>query len=638
MKVKNYLFMVIILILLLGLFFILSIRNSQRVMLSFFEDEARSFLKLIALAQENSIFAEAELEDKITGNLLSIISYINDHGYNQEILDRLRQNFGLSSIVIYDGIQKRIIRKSGNPYEIDIQSFRDEKNINYYYFSVLNEKFIRFVYRINQKVFQIELSAEEIRRFSQEYGIGKILNQLANNPLVHYVLLQDLQGIIFATPNIKTMPRIENDSLLLKVLNNGEEVTRITRFGNKKVLEIVQPFIVEKNMIGLFRIGMNLDNYYQHVKNTYVQLTLIFIVLLFAGIFIFAIFVKYQEYQMREQFFTHIFGSIDEGVLLIDNKGKITGCNKMFSRMTEMSGSLLNNRLYDDKFSNDPFSIKVVQQTGTPVEEEKKIFQKIIRYTTYPIFDKNKSLVGTISVLHDVTERRRQEKEQKEKERLTFLGNLVANFAHEIKNPLNGLAIAAQRLQREYPQQNEGDSKLVSIIIKEIDSMTKVLNDFLSLVRPEVKEYQEFDLSQLTKEVGLLIRQQLSEKGIKYIEHLEEGVSCIASFEDIKRVLTNLLLNAMDAVSAVGDRKPEISISLKRRKKDISIEIVDNGPGIPAQALKKIFEPYYTTKKGGTGLGLYIVQKIINEHNGKIKVQSILGRGTTFSVILPSKR
>lgn len=638
MKTKNYLFIVIILIILLGLFFILSIRNSQRVMLSFFEEEARSFLKLIALAQENSIFAEAELEDKITDNLLSIISYINEYGYNQEILNRIRQNFYLSSIVIYDGAQKRVIRKSGNPYEIDIGSVQGEKNINYYYFSVLNEKYIRFVYRTNQRIFQIELSAEEVRRFSQEYGIGKILNQMADNPLVHYVLLQDLQGIIFATPNIKTMPRIDSDPVLLKALNNGEEITRIITFGNKKVLEIVQPFIVEKNMIGLLRIGMNLDNYYQHVKNTYVQLTLIFIVLLFAGTFIFAIFVKYQEYQMREQFFAHIFGEIEEGVLLIDNKGKITGCNRMFNRMTETSDSLLLNQHYNDKFNNDPFSVNLVQQTGTPVEEEKKIFQKIIRYTTYPIFYTNKKLAGTFSVLHDMTEMRRQEKEQKEKERLSFLGNLVANFAHEIKNPLNGLSIAAQRLQREYPQQNEEYSKLITIIIKEIDSMTKILNDFLSLVRPQVKEYQEFDLSQLTKDVGMLVKEQMNQKGIKYIENIETGIKCVASFEDIKRVLMNLLLNAVDAVSSLVEREPEITISLKRKKMYLVIEITDNGPGIPARALKKIFEPYYTTKKGGTGLGLYIAQKIINEHNGKIKVQSISGRGTTFSVILPYKK
>ncbi|MGQ9534500.1 MAG: ATP-binding protein [bacterium] len=607
-------------------------------MLSFFEEEARSFLKIIALAQENSIFAEAEFEGRIADNLLSIISYIDEAGYDHQTLERMRQNFHLSSIVIYDEIQRKVISESGIPYAIDTISIEDEKKINYYYFSVLNKKFIRFIYRVNQRILQIELSAENIKRFSQEYGIGKILNQMADNPLVQYILLQDLQGIIFATPNIRTMPKIENDPALLWALNNGEEITRIINFGNKKVLEIVQPFVVEQNNIGLFRIGMNLDNYHQHVKNTYFQLAVIFIVLLIGGIFIFSIFYKYQDYQMRLQFFTHILGAIDEGVLLVDNKDKITGNNKMFSSITETQGTLLFNQHYSDKFNDDPFSINLVRQTGVPFEEEKEMFQKIVKYATYPIFDINKKLVGTISILHNVTELRKQEKEQEEKERLSFLGNLVANFAHEIKNPLNGLAIAAQRLQREYPSQNEEYGKLISIIIKEIDSMNRILNDFLSLARPQIKEYQTFDLSQLVKEVGMLIKQQLDQKGIRYNEKIEEGIVCEASAEDIKRVLINLLLNATEAVSSLVDRKPEISISLMHKAKNIVIEINDNGTGIPEAALKKIFEPYYTTKKGGTGLGLYIAQKIVNEHNGKIRAQSIQGKGTTFTVILPCRR
>lgn len=628
----------IILLILLGMFFVLSIRSSQRSMLAFFEEEARSFLTLVARAQENSIFAEAELEDKTTDNLLSIVSYINEYGYNQESLDKIRQNFNLSSILIYDEIKRRLISKSGNPYEIDFQSLEDSKKIKFYYFSILNGKYIRFIYKTNQKIFQIELSAEEIKRFSQEYGIGKILNQMADNPLVQYLMLQDLQGIIFATPNIKTMPKIESDSTLLMALNNGEEITRITKFGNKKVLEIARPFIVENNIVGLFRIGMNLDNYYQHVKNTYLQLTLIFIILLIAGIFIFTIFIKYQNYQMREQFFSRILGAIDEGVLLVDDQGKITGINKMFSRIAEIQEGLLSNQHYNEKFRDDPFSVNLVQQTGTAVEEEKVIFQKIIQYATYPLFDLNKKFVGTISILHNVTKIRKQEEEQKEKERLSFLGNLVANFAHEIKNPLNGLAIAAQRLQREYPSQNEDYNKLTTIIIKEIDSMTRILNDFLSLVRPQIKEFQEFNLSQLIKEVGILIKEQSSPKGIKYNENIEEGIIYQASIEDIKRVLLNLLLNAMEAVSSVTDREPEIGILLQKGKTNLVIKITDTGPGIPAPALKKIFEPYYTTKKGGTGLGLFIAQKIIREHNGTIKVQSGFKKGTTFTVILPVKK
>ena len=634
MNTKNYLLMAFILLTLLGIFLIFSIINSQRTMLAFFKDEARSFLALIALAQENSIFAEAELEDKITDNLISIIHYLNEIGLKKNELDKIRQNFNLSSILIYNPSRKNIVIKSGNPYEIDYKGFNSEDKIKYYYFTVLNEKFIRFIYKNGRFIYQIELSAEEIKKFSQEYGIGKILNQMATNPIINYVVLQDLQGIIFATPNVKTMPRLQSDSNLLMVFQNGDEVSRIINFNNKKVLEIVTPFIVEKEIIGLLRIGMNLDNYYQYLNNTYIQLGMLFIILLGAGIAIFAIFIKHQDYQMREQFFSHILGAIDEGVLLVDEMGMIKGVNKMFGKITGMQEIALLNTEYDKVFNSDPFSIKIVQEIKSFVEEEKELFQKIVRYTTYPLYD-NKKFVGTISVLHNVTEIRRQEKEQKEKERLSFLGNLVANFAHEIKNPLNGLAIAAQRLHREFPLQNEQYSQLISAIIKEIDSMTRILNDFLSLVRPQIKESQEFDLSQLIEEMGILIKEQAKQKNIKFNMDIEKGGVIKGNMEDLRRALMNLLLNAMEAVSSVSSLDSEIGISLKKERDSIIIKVYDNGPGIPAPALKKIFEPYFTTKKGGTGLGLFIAHKIINEHNGVIDVQSSKEKGTVFTIILP---
>uniref|UniRef100_A0A7V0Z6A0 histidine kinase n=1 Tax=candidate division WOR-3 bacterium TaxID=2052148 RepID=A0A7V0Z6A0_UNCW3 len=635
MNIKNYLLMAFILLALLGIFLIFSIINSQRTMLAFFKDEARSFLTLIALAQENSIFAEAELEDKITDNLISIIHYLNETTAEKTVLDKIRRNFNLSSILIYNPSRKSIVIKSGNPYEIDYKGFSSEDKIKYYYFNVLNEKFIRFIYNNGRFIFQIELSAEEIKKFSQEYGIGKILNQMVTNPIINYVVLQDLQGIIFASPNVKTMPRIQSDSNLLKVFQNGEEVSRIINFNNKKVLEIVTPFIVEKEIIGLLRIGMNLDNYYQYLNNTYIQLGMLFIILLGAGIAIFSIFIKHQDYQMREQFFSHILGAIDEGVLLVDEKGMIKGVNKMFGKITGMQETAILNAEYDKVFNRDPFSIKIVQEIKSLVEEEKEVFQKIVRYTTYPLSDINKKFMGTISVLHDVTEIRRQEKEQKAKERLSFLGNLVANFAHEIKNPLNGLAIAAQRLQREFPLQNEQYSKLTSAIIKEIDSMTRILNDFLSLVRPQIKESHEFDLSQLIEEMGVLIREQAKQKNIKFNTDIEKGVVIKGNMEDLRRAFLNLLLNAMEAVSAQAGHDSEIGISLKKDRDNITIKVYDNGQGIPASALKKIFEPYFTTKKGGTGLGLFIAHKIINEHNGTIDVQSSKEKGTVFTIVLP---
>ncbi len=635
MKVIQYLLLGIILLVILGVFLVSSIKSNQRAMLGFFEDEARSFLSLVAQSQENSIFAEGEFEEIITDNLKNIVSYLNDYGYTQNNLNKIRHNFGLSSILIYDSKKKRIILKSGDPYDIDYESITGSDKAKYYYFSVFNDKYIRLIYKTLNECFQFELSAEVIKRFSQEYGITKILSQMKENPLVQYLVLQDLEGIIFATTNVRALSRIESDSVLLKVINDRQEITRITSFGGKNVLEVARPFIVNDEVVGMFRIGMNLDNYYHHLRNTNFQLAVIFVVLLITGISIFAIFLRYQNFLVREQFYSRILGAVDEGILVVDNRGKIAGTNRMFSKITEMAENMLFNRKYTEIFSDDPFSINAVYNSGNVAEDEKEIFQKRIQYTTYPIIEPGGRFVGTISVLHDVTAIRKFEKEQKERERLSFLGNLVANFAHEIRNPLNGLAIAAQRLRREFPAANDEQNKLTTIMIKEIDSMTRILNDFLSLVRPQVKETQGFDLGQLIRDIGVLVKEQAAQHRIEYVERISDNVVVEGNPEEMKRALLNLLLNAVEVLASAELTKPEIEVSLKKEGNEVFIMVRDNGPGISASALKKIFEPYYTTKKGGTGLGLFIAHKIIQEHNGVIKVQSEVGKGTTFTIMLP---
>lgn len=587
MKTKSYLLIAFILLALLGIFLIFNIVNSQRTMLAFFTEEARSFLNLIALAQENSIFAEAELEEKIIDNLLNLILYLTETNIRKESLDKIRQNFNLSSIVVYDPLDKKVVSSSGNPYGNDYDNYQSREIFKYHYFQVLNEKYIRLINRTEKFIFQVELSAEDIKKFSQEYGIAKILNQMAANPLINYVVLQDNEGIIFATPNVKIMPRIESDSSLLMAYQSGKEITRLINYGDKQVLEIVSPFIVEKEIVGLLRIGMNLDKYHQYLRSTYLQLVMVFVILFIAGIAIFIIFIRHQDFLIREQFFSHILGTIDEGILLVDENGKIKGINKMFGNITNIPESELINRQYEKIFEHDQFSVRLVQQSRTPVEEEKELFNKILKYTTYPLYTPDRKFTGTISILHDVTKIREQEKEQREKERLSFLGNLVANFAHEIKNPLNGLAIASQRLKIEFPSQNETYNHLVSAIIKEIEVMTRILNDFLAIARPQIKEKQEFDLSLLINDLSVLIKEQTEAKNVKFSALVDKNVFFMGNFDDIRRALINLLLNALEAVSTNPRSDSEIGISLKKGRKNITIKVWDNGPGIPPAALKK---------------------------------------------------
>ena len=143
------------------------------------------------------------------------------------------------------------------------------------------------------------------------------------------------------------------------------------------------------------------------------------------------------------------------------------------------------------------------------------MIKRNIQYSTYPLIDAKKKINGAISVLRDVTELRAFEKEREESERLKFLGNLVANFAHEIKNPLNSLSIATQRLVKEFSQENKEYIHLTTTIQKEIEALNKILNDFLSLARPKIKENKEFNLALVVKNTIDLIKEQANKDNIK---------------------------------------------------------------------------------------------------------------------------
>lgn len=634
MKRKRYFLLAVILLVILGIFLTLGILNSRRIMMDLIKEEARSFLTIVASTQENSIFAEGQFEDAILEKLINVCDYLGTGPVSKTMLEKVRQNFALHSIVIFDTQTKEIDIMSGNPFDIVEDIFTREESAFFEYFIIANKKYVRFVYDTQNRIYQIEISAEEIGTFRQEFGINKIINQLSMNPMVQYLVLQDKKGILFATPNVYTITRIEDDSTLIGVLEHNVEASRITEFENENILELIRPFVVEGERIGLFRIGISLENYYRHVRSTENQLILLFVILFSAGCVLFFLFMKYQSVIGLKDLFDKTLGAVEDAVLTVSRRGKITGINKMFARMSAFEEKMVINHDYFSLFQDDPFEIKKVLEHGSKIVNEKVIFNKNIQYATYPLLDEKDRITGAISVLRDVTKLREFETEREETERLKFLGNLVANFAHEIKNPLNGLSIAVQRLMKEFPSGDEESNRLTTSIKKEIESLNKILNDFLSLARPRIKEKKEFDLSALVFDTVRLVKEEANSRKVEIREDISKEIKVIGNPDDFKRAILNIVLNAL---SAVSDNTGVIDVELKKRKSDIVLVITDNGVGMDKQDVERIFTPYFTTKKGGTGLGLYIAHRILKEHQAEIKVMSKKGKGTTFKIILKSE-
>ncbi|MEE8449677.1 MAG: ATP-binding protein [Thermodesulfobacteriota bacterium] len=221
-------------------------------------------------------------------------------------------------------------------------------------------------------------------------------------------------------------------------------------------------------------------------------------------------------------------------------------------------------------------------------------------------------------------------------ERLASLGNLAAGVAHEVRNPLNALAMASQRLQKEFiPQQGKEEyERFIALMRGEIARIDGIVERFLSLARPAKPVLQPLDISVLIREVAALLKVEAEQKGIELkLDTREEPCRLKADVQQLKQATMNILLNAIQATPAGGS----VSFSCQRKGQQVRISIADTGPGIAGELKERVFDPYYTTREGGMGLGLYIAQSILQEHGGRIEVESTLGEGAVFTLVLPQQ-
>jgi len=222
-------------------------------------------------------------------------------------------------------------------------------------------------------------------------------------------------------------------------------------------------------------------------------------------------------------------------------------------------------------------------------------------------------------------------------ERLAFIGTLAGGLAHEIKNPLSTLNINLQLLQEELESMTGENSKRVyrktQVLQKEVQRLEQILNDFLRFARGQKLELKDHDINEILDEVADFVTPEIKQKKILILKSYDADLpQCHLDSNLIKQAILNIIINAEQAMENGG----ELMIRTSKDKKYIQIDITDTGPGIPKDIIDKIFQVYFSTKKTGTGLGLPTAKRIIEDHRGTISVQSEEGKGTNFSIKLPT--
>jgi signal transduction histidine kinase len=216
-------------------------------------------------------------------------------------------------------------------------------------------------------------------------------------------------------------------------------------------------------------------------------------------------------------------------------------------------------------------------------------------------------------------------------EHFATLGEVATGLAHEIRNPLAGIAGVIEIISRDLPATSPA-REVVKDVRQEIARINHIVTDLLQTARPHPPKVRKSDLNTTVEHAVMLGRQQAMAKGIEIALHKDPSLPEIEHDSDqIHQVLLNLLLNAQQAI----DSKGRIEVTVERKGPTAVIEVADNGRGIAAENLPNIFRPFYTTKGDGTGLGLSLARRIIEDHHGRIDVTSTVGKGTTFAVVLP---
>ena len=239
-----------------------------------------------------------------------------------------------------------------------------------------------------------------------------------------------------------------------------------------------------------------------------------------------------------------------------------------------------------------------------------------------------------------LTGRVEMERQLDKAERLSALGQLAAGVAHEIRNPLNAVSMASQRLKREFIPADENKAKefqsLAGVIRDEIRRLNGIIEEFLTFSKSRRLEFHDYPVAEVLQKIVNLIREEATAKGIGIQTHWESDKTVIPMDVDkLQQALLNIIKNAMESIDGGGS----IDIAVERKNKEkISIKIADTGCGMTSEEVERIFSPEYTTKEKGLGLGLPLAHEIIRGHSGEILVFSDQGSGTTFEIVLPVEK
>lgn len=339
-----------------------------------------------------------------------------------------------------------------------------------------------------------------------------------------------------------------------------------------------------------------------------------------------------------------IFHSMQEGFVLLDQRGRIEFANRSAERLLgfslpEAEGDRIGRYLRDVEWEK-VLSLDA-REWSRVLNREIEVNYPDHRFLAFYVMplQRNAGLgtpAGAVLILRDVTRERQNEAESIESERLRAVTLLAAGVAHEIGNPLNSLHIHLQLIRRQAgalpPEHRAEMEELAGIAMREVERLDGIITEFLQAVRPVKPRLESTQFAEVLSKALEFLRPELSDRRVLVESEIPSDLPTVrVDRGQIRQLLFNLIKNAAEAMSNGG----VLRVTAAATDRMVRVSLRDTGTGMTAEQIGRVFEPYYTTKPGGSGLGMMIVQRIVRDHGGELEIHSEPGRGTCVTVCLP---